>query len=65
MGILISENAGTSTISVDPAIVSTQVLTPPGTSSAACTAGQFSFDSNYYYLCVGNSTWKRVALTSF
>lgn len=65
MGTLISENAGTSTISVDPSIVSTQVLTPPATSSAACTAGQLSFDSNYYYLCVGNNVWKRIALTSF
>ncbi len=65
MGILISENAGASTISVDPSMVSTQVFTPPVTSSAACTAGQFSFDSDYYYLCVGNNLWKRIPLTSF
>jgi hypothetical protein len=65
MGMLISETAGTSTISVDPSIVSTQVLTPPATSNAACTTGQFSTDSNYYYVCIGSDTWKRVALSSF
>jgi hypothetical protein len=64
-GMLISETPGTSTISVDPSIVSTQVLTPPATSNAACTTGQFSTDSNYYYVCIASNTWKRVALSSF
>jgi hypothetical protein len=65
MGMMISETAGTSTIAIDPSIVSTQVLTPPAASSAACTTGQFSTDSNYYYVCIASNSWKRVVLTSF
>jgi len=65
MGVVISENAGISTISVDPSMVSTQVLTPPATSSAGCITGQFSMDSNYYYLCIASNSWKRIALTTF
>jgi hypothetical protein len=65
MGMLITETAAASTISVDPSIVSTQVLTPPATSSATCTTGQFSVDSNYYYVCVASNTWKRLVLSSF
>jgi hypothetical protein len=65
MGMLITETAGTSTISVDPSTVSTQVLTPPATSSATCTTGQFSVDSSYYYVCTATNTWKRVVLSSF
>ncbi|MGI8962239.1 MAG: hypothetical protein ACR2IV_21270 [Bryobacteraceae bacterium] len=65
MGIIIRENAGASMIAIDPLMVATQVLTPPTTSSAACSAGQFSWDNNYYYLCSGTNTWKRIALASF
>jgi hypothetical protein len=65
MGMLITETAGSSTISVDPSIVITQVLVAPATSIAPCTSGQFSTDSNYYYVCVATDTWKRVALNSF
>lgn len=65
VGIIISENSGTSTIAIDSTIVPTQVPTAPATSSAACSLGQFSWDDNYYYLCTANNTWKRIALTSF
>jgi hypothetical protein len=65
MGMLITETAATSTISVDPSIVSTQVLSPPATSSATCTTGQFSADSSYYYVCIATNTWRRVVLSSF
>jgi hypothetical protein len=65
MGIIISESGGTSTIAIDSSVVATQVFTPPATSSAACSAGQFSWDNNYYYLCTAKNTWKRIALTSF
>lgn len=64
-GILITEAAGVSSIAVDPSLVSLRVLTAPATSSSSCSVGQFSFDSNYYYLCIGANTWKRVALSSF
>lgn len=64
-GILITESAGVSSIAADPSLVSLRVLTPPTASSSSCTAGQFSFDSTYYYLCTGANTWKRVTLSSF
>ena len=37
----------------------------PASSSAACTAGQTSFDANYHYDCVAANTWKRAALSSW
>jgi hypothetical protein len=40
-------------------------LTTPASSSAPCTAGQFTDDANYHYVCVAANTWKRVALNSF
>jgi hypothetical protein len=64
-GIIIGENGGTSTIAIDPSMVATRVLTPPATSSAACSVGQFSWDDNYYYLCTASNGWKRIALASF
>ena len=59
-GILVAENAGISTISIDPSVASTYVLTPPTTSSSTCSTGQFSIDSNYYYVCSAPSVWKRI-----
>ena len=64
-GILVSENAGTSSISIDASLVGTLVLTPPATSSTACLPGQFAFDTNYYYVCIATNTWKRVSLLTF
>ena len=63
-GILITENAGNYTIAVDPTVVGTQVPAPAA-STAACSPGQFSFDTNYYYVCTAPNTWKRVALATF
>lgn len=40
-------------------------LTTPASSSAVCSAGDFTDDANYHYVCVGTNTWKRVALSSF
>ncbi len=64
-GIMIIENAGVTTVSVDPTLVSLHVLQAPKTSRDTCAAGQFSFDDDYYYICVGVNTWKRFALSSF
>jgi hypothetical protein len=33
-------------------------------STATGTAGQTSFDSNYFYVCIATNTWRRVALGS-
>jgi hypothetical protein len=43
----------------------TETPTTPSSSSASCTAGQFTDDTNYHYACVAANTWKRVALSSF
>lgn len=40
-------------------------LHTPSSSSEPCTAGQFSDDANYHYVCTATNTWKRVALTAF
>jgi hypothetical protein len=42
-----------------------ETLTTPASSSAPCTTGQFTDDTNYHYVCVATNTWKRVALSSF
>jgi hypothetical protein len=47
-----------------PGYCPAQVATP-ASSSAACTAGQFSFDSAFAYFCVAASTWKRVAISTW
>jgi hypothetical protein len=41
-------------------------LTPNDTkaSNATGTAGQTSYDSNYFYVCIATNTWRRVALGS-
>jgi hypothetical protein len=64
-GVTVADNAGTATVAIDPSIVSTRVITPPKSSSSACTSGQFSFDADYYYLCVASNQWKRFALSNF
>jgi hypothetical protein len=64
-GLIVSENAGTSTIAIDPSLVSLHVLTPPASSSAACSAGQFSYNMSYYFICVAANTWMRMPLQSF
>jgi hypothetical protein len=60
-GILVSNNSGISTISIDPSVASTYVSTPPTTSSSTCSTGQFSVDSNYFYVCSATNVWKRIA----
>jgi len=37
----------------------------PGSSGAACEAGQISWDTNYIYVCTAANTWKRATLSGF
>lgn len=37
----------------------------PVSAAASGTAGQWSWDENYIYVCVATDTWKRVALASW
>lgn len=42
-----------------------ELLHTPASSSETCTAGQFTDDANYHYVCTVANTWKRVAITTF
>ena len=42
-----------------------ETLGTPSSSSAQCTAGQFTDDSSYHYVCTAVNTWRRTALSSF
>lgn len=42
-----------------------ETLTTPASSSAACTVGTFTDDTNFHYVCVATNTWKRVAITTW
>lgn len=37
----------------------------PASSTAAGSTGMIRVDANYIYVCTGNNTWKRVALSNF
>jgi hypothetical protein len=41
-----------------------RAFVPSATGSEGIT-GQISFDSNYFYVCVGNNNWKRAGLTGW
>ena len=42
-----------------------ETLRTPASSSSACSAGDFTDDANFHYVCVAANTWKRVALSTF
>jgi len=37
----------------------------PSSSTAAGSPGQISYDSNYFYVCVGPNNWKRTSLSAW
>lgn len=51
--------AGTSVVTPKAFITTTQ----SPTSSAACTAGEITWDASYLYICTATSVWKRAQLT--
>ena len=64
-GVLITDKPGSATVSIDPTLVSLHVLEVPKISHDHCSTGQFSFDNDYYYVCIAANTWKRFALSGF
>lgn len=38
---------------------------PPSSAASPCTSGAWATDANYYYVCVGQNTWRRAALSSW
>lgn len=52
---------------VTEAINSTAQVTSviPASSASSGVPGTFAFDSNFLYVCVGASEWRRAALSTF
>jgi len=63
-GVTASDTNGNTVISVDTSLVSLRVAAP-ASSASACQAGSWSFDSNYFYVCVATNTWRRSQLSSW
>lgn len=63
-GLLGTTSNGRTTLSIDPTLVGTWAPVP-SSSSSACTAGAWSFDTSFYYVCVATNTWRRVALATW
>jgi hypothetical protein len=64
-GIVVMENEGAATVSADPTVLSLRAGAPPKTSTSACSTGQFTFDADYYYICIATNKWKRITLSNF
>lgn len=45
--------------------VSSNLVSPPPSATATGNIGQFSYDSEYLYICVNNNLWKRIGLNSW
>ena len=41
------------------------LIAVPVSATAVGNPGQYSYDANYFYLCVAVNTWKRVALATW
>lgn len=46
-------------------IESLRVVSVPSSSSDSGTAGDVSFDSEHFYICISDNVWKAVSLTDF
>jgi len=64
LGMLAAIANGRTTLSIDPTLIGVW-SPPPAISSAACSAGAWSMDANFYYLCIAANTWRRVALSTW
>lgn len=40
-------------------------LPVPATSTSLGSVGDFAYDTNYLYLCVGTDNWRRIPLLTF
>lgn len=48
--------------------VITSTLTPvptPATAGSTGIPGQFSYDTQYFYMCIATDTWKRVLISTW
>jgi hypothetical protein len=63
-GLITADTSGNTAVSVDGNLVGLRVAIPAN-SASACTAGTWSMDPSFYYLCVATNTWRRTAISSF
>jgi hypothetical protein len=63
-GVVVSESAGESTVSIDSAVVSLRVAVP-ATTSSPCATGSWAADASYFYVCTTADTWRRTALSAW
>ncbi len=63
-GLLASNVPGETILSIDTTVVGLKTALP-GSSSSACSPGEWSTDGSFYYLCVSINSWRRAALSSF
>jgi len=40
-------------------------VTVPSTATSTGVAGQYAYDTNYFYVCIATNTWKRTALVTW
>lgn len=55
-------NTGTDPVTINSPLI---VATAPTTASDAGLAGQIAYDSGFFYVCVADNTWKRVAIAAW
>ena len=57
-GLTVSGNISTASLFLD-------ITNPPTTSSDPGTAGIFTVDTQYLYVCIADNTWRRVTMSAF
>lgn len=63
-GVLTADANGSTVVSVDSTLVGLRVATP-ASSTSACDAGSWAYDTNYIYICIATDTWRRAQLASW
>ena len=64
-GLGIGTSSPTGLLDVNSDLFRVRVSKTPASASAAGNQGEFCWDSNYIYVCVGASQWKRAALSTW
>ncbi len=57
-GLTVSGNISTASLFLD-------ITNPPASSSDPGTAGIFTVDTQYLYVCIADNTWRRVTMSAF
>ena len=57
-GLTVSGNISTASLFLD-------ITNPPSSSSDPGTAGIFTVDTQYLYVCIADNTWRRVTMSAF